>query len=66
MLIKKPSDIKSSEITSKELYVNRRQFIFAASAAALSAGAVVSGADSLFSTRQAVAGEQLANVRKSS
>ena len=66
MLIKKPSDIKSSEITSKELYVNRRQFIFAASAAALSAGAVVSGADSLFSTRQAVAGEKLANVRKSS
>ncbi len=66
MLIKKPSDLKSSEITSKELYVNRRQFILAASAAALSAGAVVSGADSLFSTRQAVAGEKLANVRKSS
>lgn len=27
MLIKKPSDIKSSEITSKDLYMNRRQFI---------------------------------------
>jgi methionine sulfoxide reductase catalytic subunit len=65
MLIKKPADLKSSEITSKELYVNRRQFILTASAAALSAGAVVSGADSLFSTRQAVAGEKFANLRKS-
>jgi len=27
MLIKKPADIKSSEITPKELYLNRREFI---------------------------------------
>ena len=33
MLIKKPSDIKSSEITDEKLYRNRRQFILAASAA---------------------------------
>ena len=26
MLIKKPRDIKSSEITPKDLYLNRRQF----------------------------------------
>jgi hypothetical protein len=43
MLIKKPSDIKSSEITNKELYLNRRQFILAATTTALSAGAVLSG-----------------------
>ena len=43
MLIKTPNDTKSSEITSKELYLSRRQFIFAASATALSAGAVLSG-----------------------
>jgi methionine sulfoxide reductase catalytic subunit len=30
MLIKKPSDIKSSEITDKKLYLNRRQFMAAA------------------------------------
>jgi sulfoxide reductase catalytic subunit YedY len=45
--------------------MNRRQFILAASAAAVTAGAVVSGADSLFSANQAVAGEKLAHPRKS-
>ena len=34
MLIKKPADIKSSEITPKEIYLNRRQFMTSASAAA--------------------------------
>jgi len=32
MLIKKPSDIKSSEITGKEIYLNRRDFIIRTSA----------------------------------
>ena len=27
MLIKRPADIRSSEITDKKLYLNRRQFI---------------------------------------
>ena len=66
MLIKKPSDIKSSEITSRELYMNRRQFILAASATALTAGAMVSGSESLFSPDQAVAAEKITNARKSS
>ena len=66
MLIKKPSDIKSSEITSKELYLNRRQFILAASATAVSAGAVLSGLDTSLSTRQVIAGEKLGDLRKSS
>ena len=34
MLIKKPSDIPSSEITPKKLYLNRRSFIFGAGAIA--------------------------------
>ena len=34
MLIKRPADIRSSEITDKKLYVNRRQFIQAAGAVA--------------------------------
>jgi sulfoxide reductase catalytic subunit YedY len=66
MLIKRPSDLRSSEITGKDLYLNRRQFMLAASAAAVSAGAAVSGAVSLFSPDAAVAGEKLANLKKSS
>jgi sulfoxide reductase catalytic subunit YedY len=66
MLIKKPSDIKSSEINPKDLYMNRRQFMLAASATALSAGAVLSGLDGSFSPRQVVAGEKLSDLRKSS
>ncbi|HEX9143070.1 MAG TPA: protein-methionine-sulfoxide reductase catalytic subunit MsrP [Candidatus Binatia bacterium] len=64
--MKKSSDIKSSEITSRELYMNRRQFILAASATAFTAGAMVSGAESLFSANQVFAAEKLTNVRKSS
>ena len=58
MLIKKASDIKSSEITPKDLYMNRRQFIIAASATALSTGAVLSGLDISLSTSPAVAGRK--------
>ena len=45
MLIKRPSDIRSSEITDQKLYVNRREFIQAAGAAA--GAAMVAGADSV-------------------
>ncbi|HUB01424.1 MAG TPA: protein-methionine-sulfoxide reductase catalytic subunit MsrP [Terriglobales bacterium] len=38
MLIKKPSDIPSSEITPKELYLNRRQFLTGAALATAAAG----------------------------
>ena len=43
MLIKKPADIKSAEITPKEHYLNRRQFMLSASAMALGAGAMLGG-----------------------
>ena len=33
MLIRKPADIRPSEITSKENYLNRRQFMAAGAAA---------------------------------
>src|ERR687891_106386 len=59
MLIKKASDIKSSEVTARELYLNRRQFILAASATAL-----FNGIDSPFSPSPAMAGAKLNNVRK--
>ena len=66
MLIKKPRDIKPSEITPKDLYLSRRQFLLSASATALSAGAVLSGLDASFSTQRVVAGEKLGDLGKSS
>jgi methionine sulfoxide reductase catalytic subunit len=66
VLIRKPSEIKSSEITSKTLYLNRRQFILTASATAITAGAALSGVDALFSPAPVFAGEKLSNVGKSS
>jgi len=41
MLIKKPSDIPSSGITSKSLYLNRRQFLTGAALAGAAAAAGV-------------------------
>jgi sulfoxide reductase catalytic subunit YedY len=66
MLIKKPADIPSAEITPKELYMNRRQFITGASAVAVSAGAALAGLDALGRPEPAHAGEKLPNVIMSS
>ncbi len=65
MLIKKPIDIKSSEITPKELYLNRRQFISGAAATALATGFGIAGLDWARPTRQAIGGEKLPNIQKS-
>ena len=65
MLIKKPADIKPSEITPKDVYLNRRQFIRSASAAAVTAGAALAGLD-VFGSSSARAAEKLTNVKKSS
>jgi sulfoxide reductase catalytic subunit YedY len=66
MLIKKPSDIKSAEITPRDTYMNRRQFIWAASATVLSAGGILAGLEPSFAPREARAAEKFNNVRKSS
>ena len=66
MLIKKPADIKSSEITPKELYLNRRQFMLSASASAVTAGAALAGFEIFRGSEQAFAAEQFANLKKSS
>ncbi|MGH7874469.1 MAG: protein-methionine-sulfoxide reductase catalytic subunit MsrP [Candidatus Binatia bacterium] len=66
MLIKKPTDIKSAEITPKELYLNRRQFIMSSSAIALAAGAAATGFDWFQLPAEARAADKLANVKKSS
>ncbi len=65
MLIKKPADVKSAEITPKEYYLNRRQFMLSASAMALSAGAILGGADLSEDSGMAHGAEKLANVKKS-
>ena len=66
MLIKKPADIRNSEVTDRKLYVNRRQFFQA------TAGLAVVGAGMLATTRQALAagrpaphGAKLPNVKSS-
>jgi len=59
MLIKKPEEIKAAEITSKELYLNRRQFI----ASALGAGAAFAALD-LAGAHNVHALEKLPNVKK--
>jgi sulfoxide reductase catalytic subunit YedY len=64
MLIKKANDIKASEITPKELYLNRREFIAAAGKAAIAAGGFTAAIDLLAEAKSADAGEKLATVKK--
>ncbi len=65
MLIKKRSDIKSSEITDRTTYLNRRKFLIqtAGSLVGIAAGLSVSGL--LDPVRDADAGVKLSGVRKS-
>jgi methionine sulfoxide reductase catalytic subunit len=63
MLIRKPTDIPYSEVTPKQLYFGRREFIYSAAAGAIGAAAGVSP----LSTEPVVAQgrPKLPNVRKS-
>jgi methionine sulfoxide reductase catalytic subunit len=68
MLIKHPSDIPSSEITSKAEYLNRREFMqvagVAGAAAALAAGGLAAGEVSL-PAQEAAHGRKLEGVKSS-
>jgi sulfoxide reductase catalytic subunit YedY len=69
MLIKRPADIRSSEITDKKLYFDRRQFIRAAGmvvGAATGVGVLTKGAAVLHAVQPAAHGRKLANVKKGS
>jgi sulfoxide reductase catalytic subunit YedY len=59
MLIKKPADIRYSEITPKSIYMNRRRFLAAVPAAFLGARELLSP------SARAFAGTKLPNVQKS-
>jgi len=65
MLIKKPSDIKSSEITDKKIYLNRRDFLIRASMTAVTMAAGLAFPGLLTSSGQAYAGVKLTDVSKS-
>jgi len=63
MLIRRGSDIRSSDITPKQLYLNRREFI--ASAAAAGIGLAASGGIVEAAGKPAPHGTKLANIKKS-
>ena len=66
MLIKRPDDIRSSEITDKSTYLNRRTFIRAATGTAAIAAAGAFGAEALLSAQPpAPHGAKLPNVKPS-
>ncbi|MGZ9156988.1 MAG: protein-methionine-sulfoxide reductase catalytic subunit MsrP, partial [Candidatus Binatia bacterium] len=64
MLINKPADIKAVEITPKEHYLNRRQFMLSAAAMALSSGPTLGGLELGPESGIAYGAEKLANVKK--
>ena len=66
MLIKRPSDIPSSEITEKKLYLNRREFVNAAATAAAGFG-VLAGTSQLLEAagQPAPHGRKLEGVKAS-
>ena len=65
MFIKKPSDIASSEITPKRLYLNRRTFIAAVGAAAAGAFAFNKLGSALAPSESVLAGTKLDYIKSS-
>jgi sulfoxide reductase catalytic subunit YedY len=65
MLIKKADDIRSSEITPKDLYLNRRKFLAGAAMAGAAAATGLGLKELLSPSRLAYAGEKIAGIQKS-
>lgn len=66
MLIKKPADIRSSEVTDQKLYLNRRQFLQTTAGVVATGGAILGASQAVFAAgRPAPRGRKLENVRKS-
>jgi len=63
MLIKRPADIPSSEITDKATYLNRRQFIRAAAGTAVAAAGALGAADIVSAQQPAVHGKKLVTTK---
>jgi sulfoxide reductase catalytic subunit YedY len=65
MLIKRPSDIRSSEITDKAVYLNRREFIRTAASAAVGVGALAGTAAVVEAQKPAAHGKKLPGTKPS-
>jgi sulfoxide reductase catalytic subunit YedY len=65
MLIKRAADIPSSEITDKKLYLNRREFIQAASTAVAATSSVLALESVVGAAAPAAHGRKLMNIKKS-
>src|SRR5258706_1421796 len=66
MLIRKPADIASSEITDKKLYLNRRNFMTAGAAALGGVAATAAGAGPAGSTAEPVVAPSLCTFTQKS
>src|SRR6266536_2011892 len=65
MLIKKAFDIPSSEITSQDLYLNRRKFLAGAAMAGAAALAGIGAKELLSPSLMVSAGEKIEGIQKS-
>ena len=66
MLIKKAEDIRSSEITPKSLYLNRRKFLAEAAMAGAAAAIGVGLKETISPSTSVLAGNKIDGVKKSS
>jgi methionine sulfoxide reductase catalytic subunit len=66
MLINKPQDVRSSEITPKNLYLNRRKFLAGMGIAGAAAASAVSLENLIAPSERAFAEEKIAGIQKSS
>ena len=66
MLIKKAEDIRSSEITPKDVYLNRRKFLAQAAMAGTAIAAGVGLRESISPSTTVLAGNKIDNLKKSS
>jgi methionine sulfoxide reductase catalytic subunit len=66
VVIKKADDIRSSEITPKSLYLNRRKFLAGAAMAGTAAALGVGLRETLFPSSKVFAGNKIDGIRKSS
>jgi len=66
MLIKKTADIRSSEITPKNLYLNRRKFLAGAAMAGAAAVTGIRLAETVVPSATVLAGNKIDGVKKSS